>query len=184
MSTLTDRLLVEAALLGDRGAFDRLYHRYARLVYEAALGALGDADESATVTQDVWVITWNKLDRVDVGSGTILPWLLGVAAGEIRNAGRRLGRRPDVTGLESFQGVDPDPDPVHTSVSTGQLLAAIDREVSALTPKDAAVYRCLIDDGLSYEETATRLGMTAGNVGKRMNRVRSHLKKRLAEDRL
>lgn len=184
MSIATDRLLVEAALLGDRGSFDRLYHRYARVVYDAAQAALGDSDESATVVQDVWVITWNKLDRVDVGTGTILPWLLGVAEGEIRNAGRRLGRRPDLAGLDARRDGVPDPDPVHTSVTTTQLLAAIEREVAAMTPKDAAVYRCLIVDGLSYEETATRLGMTTGNVGKRMNRVRSHLKKRLAEDRL
>jgi RNA polymerase sigma factor (sigma-70 family) len=184
MPIVTDRLLVEAALLGDRGSFDRLYHRYARVVYDAAFAVLDHPDESETVTQDVWVITWNKLDRVELGSGTILPWLLGVAAGEIRNAARRLGRRAHVTGMDRFVEAGADPDPVHTSVTTTQLLAKIEREVAGMRHADADVYRCLIVEGLSYDETAAVLRMSAGNVGKRMNRVRSHLKKRLAEDRL
>lgn len=182
MSPLADHLLVEAALLGDRRAFELIYRRYGDAVFTFAHEAIGDADDAASVTQDVFTVTWDKLDRVSLASGSLWPWLAGVARGEVANVLRKRARRPLHVDIEEYAGLLVDEVSVSDRVTAHQLLDRLQRRVAEMPPLDARVFECLVTEGLSYEETAARLGISVGNVGKRMNRVRTVLRKARREE--
>ena len=56
-----DRELVEAAQAGDRWALEELVRRTHRSVYTCALRLVGNPDDAADVTQDVYLRVVRKL---------------------------------------------------------------------------------------------------------------------------
>ncbi len=71
--TEIDRLVTEARS-GDHEAFATLYRNQVGFVYAFALRLVGNKPGAETLTQDVFIRAWEKLDRFE-GRGSFRSWL-------------------------------------------------------------------------------------------------------------
>ncbi len=108
--------------------------------------------------------------------GSALPWLIGVANNVVRNA--RRGHRRYRSALERLPGpsnVLPAEDQALARSLTETRLREALAAISALPPHEQDVVTMVLWTGLSYEETATALGIPLGTVQSRLSQARASL---------
>ncbi len=85
-----DRKIVEAIRSGDTEAFNGLYNRHFRRIYNFAIRKLGDAAEAEDVTQEVFTAVFCCLDRFQ-GRSDLVVWIYGICRNILNNRLRRRG---------------------------------------------------------------------------------------------
>ncbi|HEY8301843.1 MAG TPA: sigma-70 family RNA polymerase sigma factor [Jatrophihabitans sp.] len=169
--------LVSSAQAGDRSALEQLLARTRPQIHRYVLSRLVDRASAEDVTQEVAMAVVSGLHRyVDTGRSP-LAWMFGIAANKVNEAHRSGGRR-----RESLVDVPPDryddehrPDLIACGLETTRELAVLLQE---LPPPQGEILRLRIAAGLSAEETAEVLGMTAGAVRVAQHRALCRLRAR------
>lgn len=169
--------LVSAAQAGDRSALERLLVRTRPQIHRYVLSRLVDRASAEDVTQEVAMAVVSGLHRyVDTGRSP-LAWMFGIAANKVNEVHRAGGRR-----RESLVDEPPDqddnehrPDVVACGLETTRELALLLHE---LPPPQGEILRLRIAAGLSADETAEVLGMTAGAVRVAQHRALVRLRAR------
>jgi RNA polymerase sigma-70 factor (ECF subfamily) len=156
-----DRELVEAAQAGDRWALDELVRRTHRSVYTCALRLVGNPDDAADVTQDVYLRVVRKLGgfRHEASFST---WLNRVTTNVAMSTLKRRTRRFAVEGA-AVPAETRDPERLVAELPEGQRQVLVLRDVY----------------GQSTEEVANAMGLTPGAVKVRLFRARERLKAEL-----
>jgi RNA polymerase sigma-70 factor, ECF subfamily len=175
----TDRELWTAAVDGDAGAFGALFERHSRAVYNFAFRSTANWATAEDAASDVFLTAWRRRGEVvfTTESGSVLPWLLGVAANQLRNR-RRSGRRASAAlGRLNPREVQPD----HSDETVGRIadeaqMADVQAVVEQLTGHERDVLALCAWAGLDYEEAAIALAVPVGTVRSRLSRARAHLR--------
>lgn len=184
-----DSLEVQAALRGDKKAFEALVIRYKDRIFNACYRLMGDGDEARDCAQETFVKAFRSLKafRFDAAFGT---WLYAIAVNTCRNrlqsAAYRATRRTVSLGAGG-NGDSPDciaelEDPglsplEQLSRKEGERL--LQRAIAAL-PEMARTLVVLRDiEGLSYEEVAQATGLELGTVKSGLARARARLRSNL-----
>ncbi len=160
--------LVVAAREGDRGAFGRLYERYARMVHGILLGRV-PVGEVEDLVQDVFVVAMRQvhtLRDVKCFGG----WLATVA----RNRGNDYHRR----SVESVEFTEQAPEKRRSSgvEHDGAAILAVIRGLPEAY-RETLILRLV--EGMTGPEIAERTGLTAGSV-----RVNLHRGMQMLRDKL
>ncbi len=153
----TDRELWTAAVDGDAGAFGALFERHSRAVYNFAFRSTANWATAEDAASDVFLTAWRRRGEVvfTTESGSVLPWLLGVAANQLRNR-RRSGRRASAAlGRLNAREVQPD----HSDETVGRIadeaqMAEVQAVVEQLPEHERDVLALCAWAGLDYEEAA------------------------------
>jgi RNA polymerase sigma-70 factor (ECF subfamily) len=173
-----DRELVEAAQSGDREAMATLVRATHRLVYTQALRLLGNPDDAADVTQDVYLRVVRKLGGFR-HEASFTTWLSRVTTNVAMSTLSRRSRRLAVEGATLADDVsDPGADPAERSDAIA-LAARLETLVTALPEGQRQVLVLRDVYGLSTEEVASTMGLTPGAVKVRLFRARERLKAQL-----
>jgi RNA polymerase sigma factor (sigma-70 family) len=164
----------------EESAFAALVARHGPMVMRVCQRVLSDAAAAEDCFQAAFLVLARKANSIR-HPASLAGWLHGVALRVAKNARkvgyrRRLGRLP----AGASEPPDPHPDPLE-QLTARELLIALEEEVQRLPE----VYRlpvilCCLEN-LSQEETARRLGWTAGSVKARLERGRKRLHARLAK---
>lgn len=172
-----DRVLVEAAQSGDRGALQQLLRRHRgavgallrRMLAPAGLDALTE-----DLAQETFLRAFRALPRFEPdGPATFSTWLLRIAA---RLAINELARkRPRVVAPEGL-GSPRTPETEHRRK---RIAAAIQAAVAELAPEFRAAFLLREYHGLDYAEIARMLELELGTVKSRLSRARRQLRARL-----
>ena len=173
-----DRELVEAAQAGDRLALEELVRRTHRSVYTCALRLVGNPDDAADVTQDVYLRVVRKLGgfRHEASFAT---WLNRVTTNVAMSALKRRTRRLTVEGgAVPSEARDLAPDPAERA-ETIALARRLEGLVARLpeTQRQVLVLRDIY--GQSTDEVADAMGISPGAVKVRLFRARERLKAEL-----
>lgn len=155
---------VEAAKAGDRGAFERLYHAYARMVHGIVL-AHAPWDEAEDLVQEVFIVAWDRLEELREAPA-FGGWLASIARRRAIDGARR--RRP-AESLHEARATTPDP------VEALALLAVI----HALPPAYRETLVLRLVEGMTGPEIALETGMTPGSVRVNLHRGMAMLRKKL-----
>lgn len=172
--------LVAAAQAGDRSALERLLARTRPQIHRYVLSRLVDRASAEDVTQEVAMAVVAGLHRyVDTGRSP-LAWMFGIAANKVSEAHRAGGRRREsLVEVPPERGHDENrPDVVAADLETTRELAHLLKE---LPPPQGEILRLRIAAGLSADETADVLGMTAGAVRVAQHRALRKLRERFAD---
>lgn len=174
--------LVDRAKSGDRGAAEQLVALLRPRVFRYVLAKVLDPHVADDVTQEVTVTMLTALPRhIDQGR-PFTAWVFGIAANKLSEARRADGRRreaaydevPDVAGDEAWE-----PEQAVVRLEAAARVAAL---LETLPSQQAEVVRLRIAAGLSAEETAAVLGMSAGAVRVAQHRALARLRgQRVAE---
>ena len=170
-----DRELVEAAQAGDRLALEELVRLTHRGVYTCALRLVGNPDDAADVTQDVYLRVVRKLGGFR-HEASFTTWLNRVTTNVAMSALKRRTRRITVEGgTVPAEARDLAPDPAERAESVA-LARRLERLVARLpeTQRQVLVLRDIY--GQSTDEVADAMGISPGAVKVRLFRARERLK--------
>lgn len=173
-----DRQVVEAAQAGDREAMAALVRATHRGVYAQALRLVGNPEDAADVTQDVYLRVVRKLAGFR-HEASFTTWLSRVTTNVAMSMLSRRSRRVAVEGSDLGEDLaDLDADPAERSEALA-LAARLEDLVQALPEGQRQVLVLRDIYGLTTEEVASAMGLTPGAVKVRLFRARERLKGQL-----
>lgn len=175
--------LIERTCGGDLAAFDTLVERYQDRVYGYTCRMLGDPETAREVTQDIFLRTYNYLDRFR-GEAKFSTWLFTIVSSSCKNAlsyyGLRAKHRADdrpandidgerTTLLERIPDKTQSPDVVAGRSDIQEMV----REAISKLPEHYRHVIILKDiNDFSYDEIAQIVGCKVGTVKSRLARAR------------
>jgi RNA polymerase sigma-70 factor, ECF subfamily len=177
--------LVSAALAGDPDATGTLFvwiHpaivRYCR----ARIGRTGAAYSSADdVAQEVCLAVLGALPRYNDEPESFLPFVYGIAAHKVADHYRRAGRDKAEPAADVPEGIDLDAGPEQQTMRA-DMRARLVRLLDTLAPRQREILVLRLVVGLSAQETATAIGLTATAVRVAQHRALAKLRANLAHN--
>lgn len=163
--------LVRRAEANDPVAQAELVRRYTRRVAGFVRGIVRQPDGIEDVTQMVFIKMFRRLSRLR-DPAVFESWLFTLARNTSLDALRRRRCRPTTVAIDDEANQIADPS---TSSGTSEILAALDRALTRLTPVDRALVSQFVA-GDSYGEIAARAGLSLATVKVRLHRVRPFLR--------
>jgi len=184
-----DSALLAGLRQGQARAFEQMMRRYNRLLYRAARGIVHDDAEAQDAVQEAWLHAFTGLHafRGDASLGT---WLTRIVINQALVQQRRLGRlvlwNEDVESRES----DMDKEPLggdamespEDQVARLQVRHQLEQAIDTLPPMYRSVFILRAVHGLSVEDTAHGLDVSADVVKTRFLRARAQLRSLLGFD--
>ena len=181
----TDRDLWAAAVGGEADAFGVLFDRHSRAVYNFAFRWTVDWALAEDLASEVFLTAWRRRSEVvfTTESGSVLPWLLGVATNLLRNQ-RRGKRRADaaIARLDPSNAQSDFSDDVLGRMADEAQMAEVHAVVEQLAEHERDVLALCAWAGLDYEEAAIALAVPVGTVRSRLSRARAHLRELVEAD--
>lgn len=172
----TDEALAALAAAGDERAFSQLVARHKESLYRLLRRYIGHGDEAYEAVHEAFIAAWAALDRYDPDRA-FGPWLRTIAINKARDRGRRLAVRRFFLGGDQRQmalAVDPAASADETA-QTRQATRRLDQAIARLPDALKAPLLLTAFEGLSHQEAATILGVSAKSVETRVYRARKAL---------
>jgi len=175
-ATTDDRLLVERAQSGDRGAFEELVRRHADRLYAVVLRFVGDPQEAEEITQEAFLRAWRGIARFEARA-QFFTWLYRIGINEAKRHGER---QPPVAATPLEEGHATDiadwSEVPETRAQQADLRAAVERAVRALPMKYRAPLILRDIEGLSTQEAAAIMELGDAAFKSRLHRARLAVK--------
>jgi len=182
-----DQELLTVLRQGEAAAFEQLFEMYSDKLYRLAFGLLQHEAEAEGVVQDSFLRLFERLDRFE-GRAKLGTWLYRVAYNASVD---RLRKRRPYLSLDN--AVDEDdaslPAPAilmdwrnvpERCLTESELNAELDKAIAALSEKLRGAFILYEIEGLSIEEIAAVLGISASATKVRLHRARLALREYLA----
>ena len=177
-----DAELVARILDGDIKAFEALYHKYKRRLYQTALAITGDTGAAEEILQDSFVRAHAAMHRVDA-SVSLAPWLHRIAVNLSYNWTNRHRHWP----LDLDKWVDrliagPTESPEYAAEGS-EIRDVVRDAIASLGFKQRAVVVLFYLQGFSLSEIAYILDCPVGTVKSRLHYACKALRQKLRGDR-
>lgn len=175
-----DILWVRQCSDGDAAAFEKLYHKYVRLVFSVVYRMV-PGEEAHDLTQEVFIRAFKNI-RSFRGDSSFRAWLLRIAhnlcCNRLRDMKRQNAESLDEMAERECGGYEPASDvDLQAQVEREELQRKV-RDVLARLPETYRTMLILRDfEQLSYEEISHITGLTIANVKSRLHRARLAFKR-------
>ena len=183
-----DALLVQRARAGDMQAFESLFQKYQKPIYNMLLRMLRSADDAADLTQDTFIKAYRALASLRE-EAIFYPWLRQIAVNLARNQWKRSGR-VRISSLDEAQSTDegeeltrelPDWSANPEALAQDEeLRRKIEAAVATLSPDHRTVVTLHHLEGMPVADIAQLLGISVGTVKSRLSRARDQLHRKLS----
>jgi len=168
--------LVQRAAGTDSAAQAELVRRYTRRIGGFVRAIIRQPDAVEDVTQMVFIKMFRRLGRLR-DPAVFESWLFTMARNTALDFIRRRQCRPATVGLDEEVNQIADPS---TASTMNEILAALDRALLRLTPIDRSLVAQFVA-GETYNDIASRNGMSLATVKVRLHRVRPFLRSWVGE---
>lgn len=171
----SDQLTVRRAAEGDERAMKALWSRHAAHIDAVVRRLVGaDPDLAADVAQEVWIQIFRALPTYR-GDSRFSTWAHRIAVNRTLNALRKVHR---LSQLET--PIEEDSAAVEDDHDRTFLAQSIEAAAARLSPGARVVFLMHDVEGLTHEEIARELGITAGGSKSQLFKARAKLRKLLA----
>lgn len=168
-------VVVARAAAGDAAAFARIVAEHHDDMARVCFVICGDQDMAQDAVQAAWPIAWRKLSSLR-DPEQLRPWLVTIAANELRQVMRRA-RRHTVVQIEVADVGSAEHDP--SRLAAGADLAAALRSLSA---DDRTLLALRHVSGFDATEIGHAMGISASGVRSRLARAAARLRSELGDD--
>jgi RNA polymerase sigma-70 factor (ECF subfamily) len=170
-----EAFLIEQFKGGDRTAFGRIVQTYQDRIYNLCRYLLRNKQDAEDVAQDVFIKAFRRLNDFRPES-SLYTWLYRIGVNTCLDHKRKLRPEPFTNG---FQGEDqpseePSPERRYQSKEIGRAIRSALDQLSKIS-RTVIVLKEI--EGLSYEEIAEVLNISAGTVKSRISRSREELRR-------
>jgi RNA polymerase sigma-70 factor (ECF subfamily) len=177
----SDEILMARCARGDQAAFQALYERHHRMVYNLAFRLLGNHADAEEVLPDVFVKVWQKAGEFR-GQSRVSTWLYRVASNmamdRLRSA--RVGKEVFYEDLSLAEKEMPDrgasAETPEESVLRQEDQRALASALGRLGPEDRLLVTLYHLQGCSYAEIEEITGVTPVNIKSKLFRARRRLR--------
>ncbi|MBN1675660.1 MAG: sigma-70 family RNA polymerase sigma factor [Kiritimatiellae bacterium] len=174
-----EQALIEACRAGEEAAFAMIYRQYAQGLYGTILRLLGDAHEAEDAVQETFMRAFRHLHGFR-GEASLKTWLYRIAVNHCRNV-RDRWQRKHVSPVDEFPQVANGTTRPDTALQRQELRRRIQAALAALpAPQREALSLC-VQGGLSYEECAAAMDISADSVRGLVHRARQGFRKAYGE---
>ena len=158
-----EQLLSQVAL-GNRAAFESLYHATADRLFGICVRVLNERAEAEEALQEVFTNVWRKAAQFDASKASAMSWLGMMARNKSIDRLRALPQRSSMSPLELAADVaDAGASPLQQT----EALTERDRLaycLEQLEPRRRSLIRAAFFGGCTYEELAARVQAPLGSV--------------------
>jgi RNA polymerase sigma factor (sigma-70 family) len=165
---------------GDDLVLARAYQRYGVLVHTVAVRALGDPDEAADVTQQVFIAAWQGRARYRPSAGGLAGWLIGITRHKIADAWAARDRDRKIMNGAAAATYETADDSASSAQLVDRMLLA--DELARLAEPQRKILQLAFYDGLTHSEIADSLRLPLGTVKSHIRRSLAQLRVRLEVD--
>ncbi|MBI4861917.1 MAG: sigma-70 family RNA polymerase sigma factor [Candidatus Riflebacteria bacterium] len=173
------------AISGDRQAFEELYRRYLKKIYNLVYRMVGTTQEAEEVTQEVFFQAYKNLPGFHAQS-RFYTWVFRIAVNvSLQYVKRRVRARretlyDEVPEVPHPPSEEPRGNP-EREVEHRVFCRALETAINRLPPNQRAVMILGPIQGHSYEEMAAILGTTDDVIKSRLHRARENIREFLKE---
>ena len=173
--------LIAAVAAGDRVAIERLYDRFAPLVFSVALRILRIQADAEDVVQEVFLQVWNRAETYRSDRGRIESWLLTITRN--RALDKRRAANAMKKGLEHLRNVAADSatETVSGHVVREEESVGVRSALNRLPVEQRRVLELVYFDGLTQSMIAAHLGEPLGTVKTRIRLGLERLRRLVGE---
>jgi RNA polymerase sigma-70 factor, ECF subfamily len=177
---ISDAECVRRLQRGETDAFETLVRRHEKTIFNLLYRMLGDYDEAAEVSQEVFLSAFRAASQFR-GDANFSTWLYRIALNHASTRRKSLGARQQrMVPMESADPLsDPDLGPPEI-LEKKEIREKVQFALNQLDPEDAAVILLRDLQDVPYDEVARVLEIPVGTVKSRLHRARQALKARLA----
>lgn len=172
-----DQVLAERAGDGDAAAFDMLARRHGPLMRAYARRLTGSMAEAEDVVQDSLLTAWQSMDSLLDGAA-VKAWLMKIVSRRAVDAARR--RKVHASLENEFHTADTKPTPDQAALA-GAAHQALNNALLRLPEEQRKCWVLKELGGLSYDEIAEALDISAASVRGRLARARTTLVEEMEE---
>lgn len=180
--------VLQRAKEGDKEAFEEIFERYHKRIYNAVYGMVGNGEDAADVTQDVFVRLHRALPtlRADEAFST---YLYRIALNLCRDRARRK-KRVRFQSIDTPRSYNPgdDSDPMdfpdqgklpEEELSGDELQQRVRSAVQGLSEDHRAVIVMHHFQGMEVNDIAQILDVPSGTIKSRLARARAQMERKL-----
>ncbi len=177
LESVGEARLVVQALAGSQSAFEQIVRRYQRPVVSLIARLTGDRALAEDLAQETFVKAFRSLAAFDT-TRRLSSWLFRIAHNTAIDAMRRS--RPPPVSIEATQSASaglkepatpPAPDPVERQ----ELGRALEAALALLRPDQRAAIVLRYENGFSFDEIGTVLGVPEVTARSHVHRARKEL---------
>lgn len=177
----SDSDLLGAVATGGQAAFERLYHRYEKRLYQYVYTLVNDQTVAEDVVGETMIAIWRGAGTFS-GTSRLSTWIFGIARHKSLDALRRAGRRQREVDLDGAADLPSSCDSPLDGVHRKQVESLTKRALAMLSREHQEILRLVFYEELPYDEISTMLGIPSNTVKTRVFYAKQHLKRAL--DRL
>jgi RNA polymerase sigma-70 factor (family 1) len=160
---------------GSKPAFDVLYNKYWKQVYNTAYKRLNDLERAQDIAQDVFVQLWIRGSKSPIDN---LPAYLLVAA---RNGVfKKMEKEAKYASLpDGAEEIESPAGRADANMLHDEFLKAFTDLVNTLPPQQQMIFNLRFNEGLSSQQIADQLNISPKTVRNQMGRALNTLRKSL-----
>jgi RNA polymerase sigma-70 factor (ECF subfamily) len=161
VSELDEQQLVDACLAGRDGAFDLVVERHRRTVYQLCYRFMGNHEDAADLSQEVFLRAYRGLKNFRGGS-SLATWLYRIGVNVCLN--KVSVKKPITEDIDARQHVDAVHESQVDRVLREERAVRVRAAIAQLPPKQRATLVLRMYQELSHEEIARVLDSSVGAV--------------------
>jgi RNA polymerase sigma-70 factor (ECF subfamily) len=179
IQTDSEWLLLQGVAGGDKKAFEQLYRQYEGGVEKYVLFITRSREVTEEIIQDIFISIWRKREKLPALS-SFKGYLYHIARNRTISYFRSIKTRYKIVELDESAPCDGQAEADHQLLFNQYYQMALDA-VETLPEQKKKVFRLSLEEGLTLDEMAQRLGISKSTVKQHLYgasaAVRSYLKK-------
>ena len=172
MEDISEDILVRASQ-GESQAFEDVYKATSSFVYNVALRVVNNREDAREVTQEVFLIIYDKLKSFRFES-SFKTWVYRITANYAINFAKKYSRMKTVPYDEAL-GEGASTSEVEAHMDQEHQSRLIENLLGEINPDQRACVVLRNIEGLSYQEIAKALNININTVRSRLKRAREKL---------
>ena len=168
-----EQALISACQQGDQAAFKRLYHNYAKRIFNLSYRLAGDQAEAEEITQEVFIQVWRTISSY-AGNSSFYTWLHAVASNIAISYIRKRKRwwRQLVEKTSKQEDTDNEPEGV---IEDTNYDTTLEKLIMKLPEQARIVFVLFAIEGFKHDEIAKQLKIAPGTSKAQYHRARKLL---------
>ena len=171
-----DRTLIDAAVQGQRAAFDLIVERHRRTVYQVCFRFVGNHEDASDLAQDAFIRAYRALAKFK-GESELRTWLYRIAVNVSLN--RMAVKTPRTEAIDHREHRDMEIELPDAVLLRSERAAEVRAAVARLPRKQRATLILRVYHELPHQEIADILGTSVGAAKANFFHALANLKKLL-----